>query len=282
MRDLGPVKHMLGMRVTRHEDKISIDQTHYINKILLNFQMNECKPTGTPMELTPRFGEKENVANVPYQQLIGCLTYLASCTRPDIAHAVSKLAQFNSRHTQEHWTAAKRVLRYLQGTKELQLTFRATGKELYGYTDADWAGSTADRRSYTGFVFILGGGAVAWESRKQRTVALSSAEAEYMALTEGTKEGLFLRSVLNEICQSKMGSIPIYSDSQSAQCLTSNFIINNRTKHIDVRHHFIRDAVDTGLVAVLYVSTNLMVADLLTKPLGKIKHKFCSDNMGLK
>lgn len=151
---------------------------------------------------------------------------------------------------------------------------------LKGYVDSDWGGCIVDRRSYTGFCFILGGAAVSWESRKQRTVALSTMEAKYMAMGEAVKEAIFLRYLLQEIFGKKY-CIPILNDNQSLQSLSLNTVCNNRTKHIDMRHHFIREKVNSGEIIFKYVETEKMVADVLTKALLKCKHVYCVKEMGI-
>lgn len=160
--------------------------------------------------------------------------YLSVNSRPDIAYATSYLSQYNTCYTKEHWNAAKRVLQYLKGTVNYSLVYRRSGNPLKGYCDADWANCTIDRRSYTGYAFKLSGGLVSWESKKQPTVALSSAEAEYMALASATKEACYLRRFIYEIT-GKLSSVNLASDSQSAINLVRNPVHHSRTKHIDTR-----------------------------------------------
>ena len=205
--------------------------------------------------------------------------YLAVCTRPDIAYSVSFLSQFNTCYDAGHFKAAKRILRYLKGTLDFCLFFSKTMEGLEGYVDADWGGDITDRKSYTGYVFKLAGASVSWESKKQRTVALSSAEAEYMGLSEGTKEALFLRSLLELVDEGKC--VPLFNDSQSAQKLALNQRYHSRTKHIDIRHHFIREAIQSDQIELKYLPTDEMIADVLTKSLGKVKHQTFTQELGL-
>jgi hypothetical protein len=165
------------------------------------------------------------------------------------------LSQFNTNFGEQHWRAAKRVLRYLRNTENLGLMFKKSGQELVGYTDADWGGSVDDRRSYTGYVFNFANAAVSWESRKQRTVAMSSTEAEYMALSESTKEAIHLRRFLSEVLDQPSTTI-IFNDNQGAGQLSKNHVFHNRTKHVDIRHHFIREAVERGDIKVEYLPTD--------------------------
>lgn len=277
MKDLGEVREFLGFKIVKNKGRIIIDQSHYIANILEKFKMTDCKPVGTPMEPGLKLVRSEKTAeSYEYRGLIGCLMYLAVCTRPDIAFAVSSLSQFNDCFSEVHWKAAKRVLRYLKGTMDYKLVYTKSGLQVSGYVDADWASCEVDRKSYTGFVYKIGKSVVSWECRKQKTVALSSTEAEYMALSDACKEALFIRSFMNE-CLSMNGVITLYNDNQSAQKLCTNHMFHARTKHIDVRHHFIRDIVAKQLVNICYLRTDEMTADILTKALSKEKFlKFVS------
>lgn len=220
------------------------------------------------------------IGEYPYQNLIGCLMYLTVNSRPDIAYVTSYLSQFNTCFTKEHWNAAKRVLQYLKGTLNYSLVYRRCKEPLRGYCDADWANCPIDRKSYTGYTFKLSGGPVSWESRKQPTVALSSTEAEYMALASATKEACYLRRFVHEIT-GKLTPVRLASDSQSAINLVRNPIHHNRTKHIDTRFHFIREKVSCNIVVLEYLCSSDMPADVLTKPLGPVTHKRCIVGLGL-
>ncbi|XP_036322252.1 secreted RxLR effector protein 161-like [Rhagoletis pomonella] len=206
--------------------------------------------------------------------------YLAVSTRPDIAFAVNFMSQFNSNYAEEHWKSAKRILRYLKSTINFGLLYKKTGAEFYGVADADWGANTTDRRSYSGFAFMFAGSSISWEARKQRTVSLSSTEAEYLAITEAAKEALYLKGALNEV-GIECASIKLYNDNQSAQKLATSFNFRPRTKHIDVRHHFIRDCVQNNIIKLQYMPTESMPADVLTKALTQAKHISCSSNLGL-
>lgn len=208
--------------------------------------------------------------------------YLAVCTRPDIAHAVSYLSQYNDCHDSSHWSAAKRVLRYLKGTRNVGLSFKKTTKSLIGYVDANWANCLDDRKSYTGFVFMMAGNPISWESRKQPTTALSSTEAEYMALSEATKEAVYLQSFLLELGMTAVQKVKLFSDNCGAIKLADNPIHHNRSKHIDVRHHFVRGALQSGRIEVVYKPTEHMAADVLTKGLSRSKHRKCTELLGLR
>jgi hypothetical protein len=203
-------------------------------------------------------------------------------TRPDIAYAVGALSQFASNPGKAHWQAVKRVMRYLQGTKELCLTY-SSSIDVLGYTDADWGGDQDNRRSTSGYLFKIGDGAISWSSKKQRTVALSSTEAEYMAATQATKEAVWLCLLLDEIgyTQNKIPTT-IMADNQSCIALAKNPTFHARTKHIDIQHHYIRERLEDGDIELVYCNTNDMVADVLTKALSRDKLVGFSEEMGLK
>lgn len=168
------------------------------------------------------------------------LTYLATCTRPDIAFAVSHLSQFNNCFDETHWKAAKRVLRYLKGTSNVGLSFGRTKEHLSCYTDADLPNNLDDRHSYTGYIFILNGCPVSWESKKQRTTALSSTKAEYMAISDAVKEAVYLRRFIDGLGFELPTKLKIFNDNNGARKLAENPVFHARTKHIDVRHHYVR------------------------------------------
>lgn len=285
MKDLGEVDVFLGMKIKCQDNSIQLNQTEYLERILKKFGMSSCKSVKTPVEsgiklVKPQDKNYIPPIELPYRELIGSLMYLAVCSRPDISYAVSYLSQFNSCYDKTHWAAAKRVLRYLNATKEFGLTFKKTGNKLVGYVDADHAGDVCDRKSYTGFVFTLGGGPIAWESRKQTTVALSSAESEYVALSEGCRESAFLTALLAELTGINE-VVELLSDSQSAIQIAENPMHHRRTKHIDVRHHYIREMVRMGKVRLSYLPTNEMPADVFTKGLSREKHERCMKGMQL-
>ena len=286
-KDLGKVERCLGIEFTCEKNRVCLQQTQYVNKLLTRFRMSECKQILTPMESNCKLSKPDHVnmsemEKYPYQSLIGALLYLSVSTRPDIAYSVNYLSQFNNNYNGEHWKAAKRVLRYLKGTSDYGLEYAKTGLPLFGVVDADWAGDAVDRRSYSGYAYILAGSVVSWEARKQRTVALSSTEAEYMALSEATKEALYLRSFLSDLgASSDDEQVVLFNDSQSAIKLVENNVYHSRTKHIDVRYHFVRQAWENELIDIQYLSTEKMPADVLTKSLGSTKHYDCLTNLGM-
>lgn len=279
IKDLGELKHCLGMDIEYDKGEITLSQEKYIDQLLIRFSMQDCKTAVTPMSKDNAIEDAKDV-NVPYQQLVGSLMYLAVLTRPDISYCVSFLSQFNNCHNSTHWSWAKRVLRYLKLTKDLRLKYTADNESLKGFADADWAGNPADRKSVTGYCFKLSGATISWESRKQTTVALSSTEAEYMALSEACKEAIYLRNLIRELVDVDK-CVSICSDNQSAIKLSANPVFHKRSKHIDVRHHFVREAVNEKQIEVKYLSTHDMPSDVLTKALCSEKHNKFVKEMGL-
>ncbi|UYV77950.1 hypothetical protein LAZ67_15003007 [Cordylochernes scorpioides] len=195
IKDLGEVSDLLSVRIKRNkESNLELDQTHYIEEILKEYGLEHAKEASTPLDpgMFTEGPEGKEACRAPYQQAIGNLLWLAGMTRPDIAYAVSYVSKFNSSPLQQHWNAVKHLLRYLKKTKDLKLVFSKTGKKLAAFADADWGSDKEDRKSYSGYIFVLGGAAISWCSRKQKCVALSTAEAEYYAMCEAAKEALCL------------------------------------------------------------------------------------------
>lgn len=288
LKDLGYLSYYLGLNIIKQNDEIRVHQKNYINDLLRKFGMESCKTSTTPLSGKLEVSTNSDTDQYPYQELIGCLMFLSVNTRPDISYATSYLSQFNTRYDKTHWLAAKRVLQYLKGTIDYQICYKKSGMPLVGYSDADWANCKIDRRSYTGYVFKLAGSPVSWASRKQQTVALSSAEAEYMAITEATKEGIYLKRFISEIiCDPVVrqnfipNSVTINTDSQSAQSLALNPVHHHRTKHIDTRYHFIRQKISDNIVNLEYTKSCDMPADVLTKPLLHNAHRRCILRLGL-
>ncbi len=226
-----------------------------------------CKNDGDPVE-------------DPYSELIGSLLYLSVCTRPDIAQSVGALARYSSAPKTPHWRAAKGVLRYLAGTPALGITFGAGQRGLQGYADADYAGDHDTRRSTTGYVFTLHGGAIAWSSRLQPTVAASTTEAEYMAASYATKEALWLKKLMADL-HVPVQAVKIAGDNQGALKLVKHPIASVRSKHIDVMHHFVRERVARGEVRFDFLQTGAMIADCLTKAVARDKLLKCREGMGM-
>jgi hypothetical protein len=211
--------------------------------------------------------------------------YTMTATRPDLAFTISRLSKFFDSPTEMHAAAAKRVLRYLKGTAGMGITFDGNKKTFAGYSDADFAGDVDDKKFTGRYVFLLHGGAVSWKSKKQALPALSTVEAEYIAGAETTKDAIWLARLLHKDLKVKLDkesrTTEIYFDNQGAMALTKNSGNHNRTKHIDVKWHFIRAYVDNGAVKISYLPTGSMVADILTKALPRARHRQHVEAMGM-
>ena len=291
MTDLGPISWVLGIKVTRDLDNrtLGLSQTSYIDLILNRFNFTDAKPVSTPMDPTIRYSktqcpatleEKAKMKNIPYREAIGALMYCAVTTRLDISFAVALLSQFLENPGVTHWNGVRHVYRYLLGTKNLQLIFGQMDESIQGYTDTDRA--TQDHRhAILGYACLIDGGAVSWFSRKQEIVTLSTAEAEYVAATHAAKEAIWLQSFTNEVFCFPDNAITLRCDNQSAIALTKDNAHHTRTKHIDIRYHFIRYTVQDGKIKLIYCPTNENTADILTKPPPSLKAKHFAAALGL-
>lgn len=240
LEDLGEVKRCLCIDFKRNDARIFLSQEAYTKSMLERFEMKYCNPVSTPMAVGERLTKEDTWSSSdgvkpPYRELIGCLLYLARGMRPDIAHAVSVLSQYNDTFGKSHWSAAKRLLRYLKGTANLGIAYKRGEDPLVGYIDADFAGCIDSRRSFTGYAFSTNGTAVTWESRKQASTATSTTEAEYMALSVAAREAIYFQRFLRELRITGMDSITLHNDNCSAQKTAENPTFHSRTKHIDVR-----------------------------------------------
>ena len=278
MKDLGRLSYFLVINFEQGDGFVKMNQRRYLSKVLERFEMTNCKPRATPSEQKLDFGSKTPFDPTRYHKVIGSLIYAMTCTRPDTFAEL--FPQFLSNPLQEHWTAAMHVLRYVKGTLDYELCYRKCdeGLTLMGYSDADWASSTDDRRSTSGCCFSLNraGPLISWKSRKQPTVALSTCEAEYIALAAAVQEGLYLTQLMSDIGEVSE-RIVIFEDNQGTFALSKNPVNRPRSKHIDVRYHFIHTVQNAGKVVTKYCPTTNMVADDMTKAATKIKlHKFKS------
>uniref|UniRef100_A0A5S6QQI6 Reverse transcriptase Ty1/copia-type domain-containing protein n=1 Tax=Trichuris muris TaxID=70415 RepID=A0A5S6QQI6_TRIMR len=274
-KDLGEVSSYLGMQIERQEDGAFLLHQHSkIEQLLKKVGMSEAKPMGTPIETGYLSTMNEFSVplpnNVQYRQVIGSLLYIATVSRPDIALAVGLLCRRTESPTEYDWKCVKHVLRCLAGTKYMKLYVSATSEPiLQGYVDADWAGDKADRKSTSGFMFHLGGSTISWFTRKQTSVALSSTEADYVAMAEACKELLWLRQLLEDFGIPQKSATTIFEDNQGCIRLIDSEKLNDRTKHISVRYHLLKDLRERHIIEVKYCPSHQMMADALTKPVSK-------------
>ncbi|XP_019157652.1 PREDICTED: uncharacterized protein LOC109154280 [Ipomoea nil] len=252
-------------------------------KLLRKVGMETCKPLSTPMSTTaPVTSNDSKPFDDPtvYRSLVGSLMYLL-ITRPDLSYAVHRLCQFMHSPTEERWVALKRVMRYIQGTRELGLRLTPTTTPvLHTFSDSDWAGCSVDRKSTGGYAVFLGPNLVSWASRKQRTVARSSTEAEYKALADSTAEVTWVQSLLRELGLHPPTVPVLWCNNLGATYLCSNPVFHARTKHVEVDYHFVRDKVKTGQMKVNFVSIHDQLADVFTKPL-PTRLCFLRDKLGV-
>jgi len=285
--DLGPLAHFLGVKFDRDGNTMKLSQAAYVERVLERFGMSESRPAPTPMvqdftNISSRLASSEEerleMAKVPYRQAVGSLLYLARHTRPDICFAVSALCRVAHDPGRHHWVAAKRIMRYLRATPHHGVPLGdvdETKGALVAYSDADWAGDATDRKSTSGYLIMLHGAVVAWRSSKQTIVALSSTEAEYVALSDCCRVVARVRNLLNALGEPITRAL-VYEDNTSTMRWTEKG--GMRTKHIDVKRHYIRGAVERNEVQVQYCPTDDMLADPMTKPLGRDKvSKFVRD-----
>ena len=291
LTDTGPASWLLGIKISRDftNKTLSLSQHTYIDSIITKFNFNDLKPLATPMDPTiplsktqgpSKLDDIAKMKNVPYREAVGSLMYAAMGTRPDIAFATSTVAQFSENPGWTHWEAVKRIFRYLSGTKKLELVYGGEQRGLVGYVDADGA-SQDHRRAISGYIFMIDGGAVSWSSKKQELVTLSTAEAEYVAQNHAAKEALWLHRFLTELFGPLDGPTTLFSDSKSAIALAQDGHYHARTKHIDIRYHFIRYIIEEGTIKLVYCSTNDMTADTLMKALPSTKAKHFASALGL-
>ena len=282
--DLSELHWLLGIEVmwNRDEHTISLCQCPYLESIVHRFSFDKLKPVLNPMEPSTKLhsgqspstgAEYAAMHHIPYCEAISSLMYTSLATRPDISYAVATISHFSNNPGMPHWDAVRRIYHYLLGTKDLRLTYGGTPSALVGYADAD--GSMAeDRRAISGYAFLIDGGTVSWSSKKQEIVSLSTTESEYVAATHAAKEALWLRSLIGELFAPFDEPTTLFSDNQSAIALSKDHQYDARTKHINIRFHFICWVVENGKICLIYCPTADMVTNTLMKALllPKVKH----------
>lgn len=284
IKDLGKLKYFLGMEVARSKEGIVVSQRKYTLDLLKEVGMLGGKSAAVPIDPNHKIGMFEGVTDVDresYQRLVGKLIYL-SHTRPDISFSVSVVSQFMHAPKEEHLEAVYRILKYLKNSPGQGLLFKKGGElTVEAYTDADWAGSVTDRRSTSGWCTLVGGNLVTWRSKKQSVVARSSAEAEYRAVAQGMCELLWLRRLLDELKVIPVTPMKLYCDSKAAISIANNPVQHDRTKHIEIDRHFIKEKLEEGIICTPYVPTKEQLADVFTKGLTKTTFESLTDKLGL-
>uniref|UniRef100_A0A5S6QEJ0 CCHC-type domain-containing protein n=1 Tax=Trichuris muris TaxID=70415 RepID=A0A5S6QEJ0_TRIMR len=273
------------------------------SKVKEKFNMQDCKAVACPWESSMKLSkemspttpvESKEMSRIPYKAAVGSLMFLMTSSRPDISFETSKVSQFSENPGPAHWKAVKRILRYIKGTKELRLVFRSKSQgdkrqegikcdslQLTAFCDSDWADDIDSRRSTSGYVLILCGGPVSWSTRVQRGIAQSTVEAEYVAISEATKEIKWFRQLLLDLGRDQRKPTYLLSDNQGAICLTTNPQFHRRTKHTDMRYHFIRAEQENGSITMDYISGHEQPADMLTKGLPLRRHLRCRQMIGI-
>lgn len=281
---VSPAGCFLGLQIRQLEDgSVTVSQENYIKKILQRFNMSECNPVTTPSDkMTAVEASTCSKGTVPYREAVGSLMYLAIGTRPDIAYAVSSVSQALEKPSQHDWLRVKRIFKYLKGTYQMGIVYDAGYQSgvFTAYSDADYAGDVSTRRSTSGVVCLHMGGPVSWSSQRQKSVALSTTEAEFIAASEAAKEIVWLSRLFSEI--SVLTSIPVLKiDNMSAVKLVKNPAFHKRSKHIEVRYYFVREKYDEGQLVVEHVPGDEQIADIMTKPLQKCRYQVLRDMMGV-
>jgi len=288
MKDLGIMKRFLGLDISRNsKGDVILSQEHYLERVLHRFGMQDAKPAPTPMpsnfkqrkrDYDPNNVEPEADQEL-YREIIGSLNHAAVWTRPDISNSVSRLAQYLHDPSINHMAAAKHLLRYIRGTTDFKQVYSASYQpQLIGYADADWANDEDDRKSYSGYCFFISACSTpfSYSSKKQTLVAQSTNESETIALSMAAKEALWLRSLCRDLDvfgrNGRITTPTLYTDSDSALKAIRNPVFHARTKHFDVRHHFIRETAINGDIVVGFVPGDENPADIFTKSLERVKH----------
>jgi histone deacetylase 1/2 len=272
LKDLGDLHYFLGMEVHKVDDGIVLNQAKYAQDILARVGMKDCTGCPTPLSSSEKISAHEGSLLGPeditsYRSMVGALQYL-TLTRPDISYAVNKVCQYLHAPTTVHWTAAKRILRYVKSTLRIGLTFmRSSFTLVSAFSDADWAGCVDDRRSTGGFAVFYGPNLISWSAKKQATVSRSSTEAEYKSVANATAEMIWVQSLLKELGVKLRQTPVLWCDNLGATYLSANPVFHARAKHIEIDFHFVRERVLKKELEVRFVPSKDQVADGFTKPL---------------
>ncbi|CAM8925854.1 unnamed protein product [Rhodiola kirilowii] len=285
MKDMGEADVILGIRIKRENRGLALTESHYVEKVLKKFNYLNCSPLSTPMDpslkLMPNSGEA--VSQLDYSEVIGCLMYAMTSTRLDIAYAVGKLIRYTSNLSTHHWEAIRRVLKYVKGTMNYDLTYAGFPSVLEGYTDASWITNLEDHSCTSGWIFLLGGGVISWALKKQTCITSLTMESEFIALVAAGKEAEWLRNLVHEIPLWPKSIEPISIHCNSKATLSKAYIqmYNGKSRHLGFRHSAVRELITHGVISIDYVQTQQNLADHLTKGLARdLVHKSCL-GMGL-
>ncbi|GJU75237.1 retrovirus-related pol polyprotein from transposon TNT 1-94 [Tanacetum coccineum] len=284
MSMMGELKFFLGIQIHQSPRGIFINQAKYAQEILKKHGMTSCDSVGTPMATKPLDADLSGtpVDQTKYRSMVGALMYLTA-SRPDIVHATCYCARYQARPTEKHLREVKRIFRYLKNTINMGLWYpKDTGFNLTAFSDSDHAGCLDTRKSTSGGIQFLGGDKlVSWSSKKQDCTSMSSAEAEYVSLSACCAQVLWLRTQLTDY-GFHFDKIPMYCDSKAAIAISCNPVQHSRTKHIDVRYHFIKEQVEKGIVELFFVGTEYQLADLFTKALPEDRFKYLVRRLGMR
>ena len=285
MKDMGEADVILGIKIKRDGGRIKLGQSHYIDKVLNRFKLQDLTPISSPMEQGMKFTKHTGkpISQLEYAKIIGSLMYAMTCTRPDIAFAVGKLSRFTSNPGPQHWLAIRRVLRYLKGTINYGITYSGEPPILEGYSDASWITNEEDNSSTSGWVFVYGGGAISWASKKQMVIADSTMSAEFIALASAANEAEWLRNLMFEIplLPKPISPVAIHSDCTTALGRAYSQVYNGKSRHIALRHSLVQDLIIHGVITLDYVNTKFNLADFFTKAMSKVSIEQASIEIGL-
>jgi hypothetical protein len=287
MTDIGYLSYFLGIEFVKCSRGLMMHQKKYASEILKRFDMIDCNHAITPSE--PRLQlskceDEDNVDSTKFRSLIGSLRYLCN-TRPDLVYSVGIVSRFMDKPKVSHLAAVKRILRYVKGTVDYGILFPScdVGKKykLIGYTDASWCSDVDDRRSTAGYIFFINNAPISWCSKKEQVVALSSCEAEYIAASMCATQATWLKTLIEEVTSVDSEAVTIKVDNVSAINLAKNPISHGRSKHIELRYHYLRDQVAKGLIRLEHCRSEVQIADILTKSVQVEVFKRLRDMMGV-
>ncbi|KAL4037745.1 hypothetical protein IC575_001345 [Cucumis melo] len=285
MKDLGEADVILGVKIRKNKTSLSLCQSHYVEKILKKFDSFDVFPVRTPFDASKHLKKNkgDSVSQPEYAKIIGSVMYLMNYTRPDIAYVVSRLSRYTHNPNRYHWDALRHLLRYLKGTIDYCLHFNKFPAVLEGYCDANWVTNNDEVNSTSGYVFLLGGGAISWKSTKQTCIARSTMESEFIALELAGQKAEWIKNLLGDVPLWRT-SVPvsIQCDSQAAICTAKNSVYNGKSRHIRLRHAVVKQLLKEGTISLEFVRSEKNLVDPLTKGLTRKMVLDSSVNMGLK